>query len=100
VTLRLDGLTSGTLRLGHPVTASGIVTPARLVGGKVVITVQKKKAGRWVTVRVLARTIGAGGAYRWKNWPANRGVFRLRATIARTSTRTSAKTAWRTFRVR
>ena len=76
------------------------MTPARLVGGKVAMTVQKKKAGRWVTVRALTRTIGTGGVYRWKYWPAERGVFRLRATIARTSTHTFAKTAWRTFRVR
>ena len=100
VTLRLGDLTSGSLRLGHAVTASGIVTPQRLVGGKVALSVQRMAAGRWVTVRSVTRTIGAGGAYRWSYWPAKRGVFRLRATIARTSTHTSAKTAWRTFRVR
>jgi hypothetical protein len=85
---------------GHPVTASGIVTPARLVGGKVALTAQKKKAGRWVTVRAVKCTIGAGGAYRRKYWPATRGAYRLRATIARTPTHTFAKTAWRTFRVK
>ena len=49
VTLKLSGLKSGALRLGRRVTAKGVVTPSRLAGSKVKLSVQKKRSGRWVT---------------------------------------------------
>ena len=81
-------------------TAKGKVTPASLVGSKVKLQVQKKKARKWVTLKTVRRTISATGAYSWKYKPAKRGAYRMRATIARTTTHTAAKTPWRGFKVK
>jgi hypothetical protein len=62
--------------------------------------VQKKRGARWITVKSTARTISASGAYSWKYKPAKRGAYRMRATIARTTTNTVAKTPWRPFKVK
>jgi hypothetical protein len=99
LTLKLSGLTSGALKLGKRVTAKGKVTPTSLAGGTVKLTVQKKRGSKWVTVKRVARTIGASGAYSWRYKPAKGGSYRLRATIARTSWYTAAATRWRTFKV-
>jgi hypothetical protein len=99
VTLKLSGLTSGAMRLGRRVTAKGSVRPSSLVGSPVKLTVQKKKSGRWVTVKRVARTISLTGSYGWKYKPASRGAYRMRATIAKTALHTAAKTPWRTFKV-
>jgi len=99
VTLRLSGLTSGAMKLGRSVTAKGKVTPSSLAGSKVKLTVQKKRGARWVTVKSVARTISASGAYSWKYKPATRGAYHMRATIAKTAAHTAARTKWRTFRV-
>jgi len=100
VTLKLSGLTSGAIRLGRRVTAKGTVTPTRLAGSKVKLTVQKKRGARWVTVKRVARTISASGAYSWKYKPVRKGAYRMRATIAKTVAHTAAKTKWRPFRVK
>jgi len=100
VTLKLSGLTSGAMRLGKRVTAKGKVTPTSLAGSKVKLTVQKKRSARWVTVKSVARTISATGAYIWKYKPARRGAYHMRATIAKTVAHTAAKTTWRTFKVK
>ena len=100
VTLKLSGLTSGAMKLGKSVTAKGAVTPSSLAGSKVKLTVQKKKGAKWITVKSTARTISASGAYSWKYKPAKRGAYRMRATIAKTTARTAAKTAWRKFKVK
>jgi len=98
-TLKLSGLTSGAMKLGRSVTAKGKVTPTSLAGSKVKLTVQKKRGARWVTVKSVARTISASGAYSWKYKPATRGAYHMRATIAKTAAHTAARTKWRTFRV-
>jgi len=100
VTLKLSGLTSGTMKLGKRVTATGKVTPTRLAGNKLKLTVQKKRTSKWVTVKSMARTISASGAYSWKHKPVKRGAYRMRATIAKSATHTAAKTKWRTFKVK
>ena len=100
VTLKLSGLKSGALRLGRRVTAKGVVTPSRLAGSKVKLSVQKKRSGRWVTLKSALRVIGAHGAYGWTYKPGSRGAYRLRATIAKTATNTAAVTAWRPFKVK
>ena len=99
VTLKLSGLTSGAMRLGRSVTAKGKVTPSSLAGSKVKLTVQKRGA-RWVTLKSVARTISASGAYSWKYKPARRGAYRMRATIAKTAAHTAATTTWRSFKVK
>jgi hypothetical protein len=87
------------MKLGRSVTAKGKVTPTSLAGSKVKLTVQKKRGARWVTVKSVARTISASGAYSWKYKPATRGAYHMRATIAKTAAHTAARTKWRTFRV-
>jgi hypothetical protein len=99
VTLKLSGLTSGAMKLGRSVTAKGKVTPTSLAGSKVKLTVQKKRGARWVTVKSVARTISASGAYSWKYKPVTRGAYHMRATIAKTAAHTAARTKWRSFRV-
>ena len=88
------------MMLGQRVTAKGKVTPTSLAGSKVKLKVQKKKSARWVTVKIVARTISLTGAYSWKYKPAAKGAYRMRATIARTVAHTAAKTKWRPFRVK
>jgi photosystem II stability/assembly factor-like uncharacterized protein len=100
VTFKLSGLSSGSLRLGRRVTAKGVVTLDRLVGSKVKLNVQKKRSGRWVTLKPLARKIGVHGTYTGLYRPATRGVYRMRAEIARTATNTAAATSWRSFKVK
>jgi len=87
------------MRLGRSVTAKGKVTPTSFVGSKVRLTVQKRGA-RWVTLKRVARTISASGAYIWKYKPARRGAYRMRATIAKTAAHTAATTKWRAFKVK
>ena len=100
VTLKLSGLTSGALKLGKRVTAKGKVTPTRLAGSKVALTVQKKKkSGRWVTVKTKSRLISATGTYSWKYKPLKKGSYRMRAQVAKTARHTAAKTVWRKFKV-
>ena len=100
VTLRLSGLTSGVMRLGRRVTAKGVVTPTKLAGSSVKLTVQKKQGTRWVKVKRVARTISATGTYGWRYKPAKRGAYRMRATIAKTAAHTAARTKWRLFKVK
>jgi len=99
VTLKLSGLTSGSVKLGKSVMVKGTVTPTSLAGSKVTLTVQKKKGAKWLTVESVARTISASGAYSWKYTPGKRGAYRMRATIARTTAHAAAGTAWRPFKV-
>ena len=99
VTLKLSGLTSGALKLGKRVTAKGKVTPTSLAGSKVALTVQKKKSGRWVTVKTKLRLISATGTYSWKYKPLKKGSYRMRAQVAKTARHTAAKTVWRKFKV-
>ena len=99
VTLKLSGLSGGSLRLGRRVTAKGLVTPSALAGSKVTLQVQGW-ARRWVRVKAVTRTIAASGAYGWTYQPAKRGTYRLRTTFAKTATHMAATTTWRTFKVK
>ena len=96
VTLKLSGLTRGAMMLGKRVTAKGKVTPTSLAGSKVKLTVQKKKSGRWVTVKRVSRLISATATYSWRYRPLSRGAYRMRAAIPNTT----AKSVWRAFRVK
>jgi hypothetical protein len=98
VTLALSGLKNHVVKLGRSVTAKGKVTPTSLAGSKVKITVQKKIGGKWMKIKSVMRTIRANGAYGWNYKPAKSGTYRMRTTIARTSTHASAATPWRGFR--
>ena len=96
--LALSGLNNGVVKMGKSVTAKGTVKPASLAGSQVKITVQKKSSGKWMTIKSAMRTIRANGAYSWNYKPAKSGTYRMRTTIAKTSTNTSAATQWRGFK--
>jgi photosystem II stability/assembly factor-like uncharacterized protein len=100
MTLKLSGLSGGAMRLGRRVTARGAVTPTSLAGAKVNLTFQKKRSGRWVTLKRVARTISVKGVYSWPYKPATRGAYRVRAGIAKTANHMAAGTAWRSFKVK
>ena len=100
VTLKLAGLKSGAMKLGKRVTASGNVSPASLVGGKVKLTVQRKKSGKWVKAKTAYATIMSSRAYSWKYKPTKRSTYRMRAVITKTAAHASAATTWRAFKVK
>ncbi len=99
VTLALSGLKNHVVKLGRNVTARGKVTPTSLAGSKVKITVQKRIGGKWRKVKSVMRTIRANGVfYYWKYLPPKSGTYRMRTTIAKTSTNASAATKWHRFK--
>ena len=98
VTLKLGGLRSGVLKRGKCVIAKGTVTPSSLAGSKVTLTVQRKGA-KWVKVKAAAALISSTGAYSWTYKATKKGVYRVRATTAKTTEYASAESAWRSFRV-
>jgi hypothetical protein len=100
VTLKLSGLTRGSLNLGKSVTASGKVTPTSLAGSQVKLTAQLKKSGKWTAAKTGFATISAAGAYSWKYKPAKKGSYRLQATIAATAAHTAAASTWLAFTVK
>ena len=99
VTLKLSGLTSGVLRLGKSVTATGVVTPISLAGGKVTLSVQQKQGATWVKVKSVFANIGPAGTYIWKYAPAKKGAYRIQTAIARTEAHAAVTTKWLTFTV-
>jgi Ice-binding-like len=98
VTLALSGLKNGVVMLGKGVTAKGKVTPTSLAGSQVKITVQRKSGGKWIKVKSVMRTIRTNGTYSWKYTPAKSGTYRMRTTIAKTSTNASAASKWHGFK--
>ena len=100
MTLKLSGLKSGSLKHGKSVTAKGFVTPTSLVGSKVTLTAQLKKASKWVKAKTASATITATGAYSWKYKPAKKGAYRIQAAIAKNATNAAATTKWLAFKVK
>jgi hypothetical protein len=100
LSLKLSGLKKGVLRHGKSLTASGVVTPSVLAGGKVTLTVQKKKGAKWVKAKTALCSISAHGAYTWKYKSAKKGAYRLQVTIAKTAMHGAATTKWLSFRVK
>jgi hypothetical protein len=100
LTLKLSGLTSGAIKFGKSVTATGAVKPTSLAGGKVTLTVQREQGGKWLKVTSMARTIRTSGAYSGTYKPARKSTYRMKTTIAETATHTAATTTWLTFKVR
>ncbi|MGO8683472.1 MAG: IPT/TIG domain-containing protein [Thermoleophilia bacterium] len=99
LTLKLGGLASGALKLGKILTASGKVTPTNL-GGKVTLTVQREQSGHWLAVTSVLRPLPTTGTCSWAYKPSRRATYRIKATIAKTSTHTAATTAWLAFTVK
>ncbi len=101
LTLKLSGLRGGALKLGKRLTVKGTMAPVSSAGGKVTLAVQRRHDGRWLKVTARARTIsGAESTYGWKYKPARKGIYRVRATIAKTAMRAGAATTWRRFKVK
>ena len=100
VTLTLSGLTSGAVRLGQTVTATGAVTPISLAGIRVVLSVQMKTGVSWTKVKTTSASSRPVGNYRWKYAPAAKGAYRMRTQISATATYPAATTPWRAFTVK
>jgi hypothetical protein len=98
VTLALSGLKKGVVKIGREVLAKGKVTPTSLAGSKVMITVQRKSGGKWRTVKRVMRKISTKGTYFWRYLPVRSGTYRMRTTIAKTSTRSFAASQRRGFK--
>ena len=100
LTLTLSGLTNGALRLGERLTVAGAVKPASLAGTEVKLVVQREQGGEWRAVTSLTLTISAGDVYHATYKPDKTGTYRIKATIAKTTTTIAAATTWRTFKVK
>jgi hypothetical protein len=90
-----------TITLGKTVKASGVTTPAAtLAGKKVALKVQRKAGTKWVAAKSATATVTSAGAYSWKYKPLKKGSYRVRASIAASSTYTASKTTYKTFKVK
>jgi hypothetical protein len=102
ITLKLSGLTAGVLKRGKIVTATGKVTPLR--AGQVTITLQKKKAGKWVNVKVVRKTMSVTGTYKWAYRAGTaltaRGSYRMHTKAPTTALFFTRTSVWRNFTVR
>lgn len=100
LSLKLSGLSSGTLKLGRAVTAKGRLTPTSLARSKVKLTVQRKVSGKWRSVKSITFATTSTGTYKHAYKPTKKGSYRIRVTIAKTAKHTAAASKWRTFRVK
>ena len=87
LTLTVSGPRSGSMKLGKALTATGSVTPANLDGGKVRLVVQRKRDGVWLAVMSLTPTFSPSGSCSWIYKPAEKGSYRIMATIAAAATK-------------
>jgi hypothetical protein len=76
LTLKLQGVKNGIVKLGNSLTATGTVEPAD-IGAKVKIRVQKRVAGKWVTQIVVQRALSATGTCGYKFTPRHLGLYRV-----------------------
>jgi hypothetical protein len=80
--------------------ATGTAGPvASLAGAKVAFKVQRKVGTRWVKMKTGTATVTATGTFAWKYRTAKKGVHRVTASIAKTSTYTAKKIV-KKFRVK
>lgn len=88
-----------SVRLGSSVRSTGLLKPISLAGSEVKLTEQRKKNGRWVTVKTASVATASTGAYAWTYQPGRRGAYCIRTSIAATATHTAALTKWVAFGV-
>ena len=98
--LRLRGPNRHVVRLGGYVKASCAITPERLASSRVTFTVQRRNGARWVHVKSGSATIRATMAHGWRYKAPRTGTYRLRATLAKTTTHFGASTTWHWFKVK
>jgi len=82
------------------VKASCAITPTRLASSRVTFTVQRRNGARWVHVKSGSATIRATMAHGWRYKAPRTGTYRLRATLAKTTTHFGASTTWHWFKVK
>ncbi|HEX5642764.1 MAG TPA: cytochrome c3 family protein [Thermoleophilia bacterium] len=100
LTLKLSGLTNGSIALGRKLKVSGTVAPIDLAGQDVFVKWQRRVGRTWADVRDHFEKIGATGAYSWTFTVRQRGLFRIRAMIEATPDTAAAVTTWRRFTVK
>jgi hypothetical protein len=80
---------------------------------RVKLTVHKIKAGvgfrfasrgttasRWAMVKTVVRRSNARGAFRWTFKPGSKGIYRVRASVRKTTKHAGFKTKWIVFKVK
>lgn len=85
---------------GRAVQLTGALRPAGLTGADVVVTVQRRVAGIWKTVRTVTRGVTPSGTYAWSFRTSRRGSYRTSASLVASPEATAAATSWVVFRVR
>ena len=100
LTLKLNGLSNGSIDLGRKLRVSGTVTPTDLAGKDVLVKWQVKAGRRWADVRDHNAAIGATGAYSWTFTVKKRGLFRIHAMMEATPDTADVVTTWRRFTVK
>jgi hypothetical protein len=100
LTLKLSGLTNGSIALGRKLKVSGTVAPIDLAGQDVFVKWQRRVGRTWADVRDHFEKIGATGAYSWTLTVRKRGLFRIHAMIEATPDTAAVVTTWRRFAVR
>ena len=100
VTLKLSGLSGGSIKLGKSVAATGAATPTSLAGGNVTLTVQMKKGSTWVKAKTASVTISSAGVYNWKYEPGKKGAYQMQAKVAKTDAHAAATSKWLAFTVK
>jgi hypothetical protein len=77
LTLKLDGVRNGFVKLGHSVTAHGTVRPTDIGLQRALVRVQKWVNGRWWTRTLVHRALSATGTFSYRFAPRRAGHFRI-----------------------
>jgi len=96
--LKLQGVTNGTVKIDHSVTANGTVSPAD-IGVKAIIRVQERVADKWVTRTIVYRALSATGTFSYRFTARELGVFRVKFRTQSTEEWFFAVSPTRQFRV-
>jgi hypothetical protein len=87
------------VRTGRPVSLTGLLRPAG-PDDQVTMTLQRRSAGVWRTVRTAGRVVTPQGTYSWSFRTSRRGSYRACASLAGSPAATAALTPWAAFRIR
>ena len=85
---------------GRAVKLTGALRPTGLTAAGVIVTVQRRVAGVWKTVRTVTRGVTPSGTYAWSFRTSRRGSYRISASLVASPGATAAATSWVVFRVR
>jgi hypothetical protein len=59
-----------------------------------------KKGATWVKVKTTSTSSRPVGRYRWKYTPAEKGAYRMRATVPEDDAHAAATSSWLAFTVK